>query len=690
MLKTPFFIFALLLVVFPATGSTFVKSHEEFVLMPKAQQDEFIIKTMELVVEMETKYQYETAKHGFDLERYRKYVDAIKKIKSFLISDAYAETRGVPSNSKTRFSTWADYARSFSKLSGSQRDEFCVFAGWVSKPVQLKNADQTSKTICSHPDFLLGDGKDRNTKVDKSGKPVALPEWTKGYPDPKPDSGCGKDDRTKIQCNPAIFGFKESAKGSLFCVNASNGAHNSAYFCMKKALDNSSSHEGDSPEVRLAALRKNLVANPQMFESIQNFIYRTCVCERDDMKKNVKGNFSVQYHNYIRPHRTCYGMMNMIAETTKKDCEVPGSKMDTTILQNLQKFTEDKITSETTEEQIDTIYNSYISKVKTDSPSHYKYMCQGGGKPKDEEPVEEPQAEPACKVDCKVKDASNNQYTCTYTPENIKDGKPVTKDITVKDPAAVVSLEIDQKEFKPGLSGKLNCDATFPKDGGPDYLCKSADCKKDKDGDKYSCDLKISKKGSDQEIAKTIPGLAKSESLEVEVEVEPNKKVKLTCAGAKFPEEEKDDGDPDFELKKECGDQNCTVKLEKKGEVSHDGWSYIWKSENKPDGVKESWNAEKENEPKVAGGDDANQTGPAENVASITQARSTADYKVCASMKKGEKEIGPKCETIPKLGAKPDNKQTPPRPNYNLQGRGPVQPQIQIRGMSNTSADGIK
>lgn len=382
-----------LILCLSAQATSLIRTHEEFVHMSDYEKNQIIIKTMELVVELESKYEHEVKTYGYNQERYEKFIRAISKIKSILFIDsAYAEINppgsgGTGVNTRNRvpatrtplvttrdgrsiqspsrklpMTNWTDYGKSFVNL--LNRPDTCVFAGWVSLPYVVKTPGKSPKTYCGHPDFILGEGANRHA--------LQMAEFTKAYPDPKAgDSECGKDNRAKIQCNPAIFGYKTAADKSLFCVTASDGAHNSAYHCMKAALDETENQKGDKASDRLTFLRNNLTQNPAIFKGVQEFIYKTCVCDR----KN--GNFNRGYQEYMRPHRTCYGMVEMIASTVIcKDDASKNLMPDTSLFEKIRQHMAGKITAASTEEDVQALYEPFVKNDLSKLPE-YKVLCEG-------------------------------------------------------------------------------------------------------------------------------------------------------------------------------------------------------------------------------------------------------------------------------------------------------------------------
>jgi hypothetical protein len=434
------------------------------------------------------------------------------------------------------------------------------------------------------------------------------------YPDPRPESGCGIDDRSKIQCNPAIFGFKKAESQSLFCVTASDGAHNSAYNCMKEATESTSSTEVDSAEDRLKFLRENLAANPEIFNGVQNFIYKTCICAPSEDVSNPINN---KYHNYIRPHRTCYGMMNMIAKTSI--CEDPRLPIDTSILEALTNHAREKIPENSLGSVIDHEYSQFINvEVKKTATSEYNRLCEA----KEPLPVK-----PAPEADAKVYQCS--QAVCT--------AKAVTP----------VEGEADSTTTE-------GAEESYP---GPGYDCAFTVTEKDKD-----------KPVTFDKTPEFTDPSADQEALEISGSIA-TKEVTLSCplqfaVATDEKEVDKDEGKerPSLEVtiaSKRATEYDVKAKITNKSE----GWTLKWSIEDKGGlTISEGWKKEKaepkKTELKVAGTfapKEVESETPAEaggdDEVTIIQKRYTKNYKVCGQLIKVEEKIPetPLCVVIDML-----------------------------------------
>lgn len=514
---------ALILCLSAEARTSYVRSHEDFVHLSDYEKNQIIIQTMELVVELESKYQYQVKKYGYNEDRYQKFQKAVSKISSILfINSAYAEGPGprrtlpgknspqppqrIPlankylSQTKTPMNNWSDFGSAFARLM-AKPGENCIFAGWPSMPyVDSKDG----KTYCAHPDFIQGTDSNRHTMKEMTA-------WTKGYPNPKPGSGCGIDDRTKIQCNPALFGYKKvdsgnMANSTLFCVEAGNGAHNSAYHCMKEALKPSTNEDTDAPESRLSFLRQQLSSNPAAVTALQEFVYKTCVCDQ------TPANFSQKYKEYIRPHRTCYGMMEMMSKVA---CGSPTPlNIETGVFESFQQYTKEKIVYNTNNDTslaaIDSHYTNFITHVKAESVE-YNILCNGATRT---EKTYECAA--SCKTLAPAAAGGAPTYDCTYVVKEKPSGTVVS--ITKPDVQPVAGN--NKLDFSTTIGSKtvpLSCDVTFvPADVvvvAPTNVCSKADCKTNPGVDgapaTVSCEISVASSAAGAAPVSFVPDASK-------------------------------------------------------------------------------------------------------------------------------------------------------------------------------------
>jgi hypothetical protein len=238
---------------------------------------------MEMMVELEAKYEREVKVSGYSFERFQKYVQILNKLQRLIISDAVAD------DYKSKSDT-------FTKLMNSNKS--CIFAGWASEIVTVK-ATKTKKASskCAHP-------------AQSTNKAVR-----EAY-------GATKNTCTsnQISCNPMVFGFQKNATSAPFCVETgftaekTNNAHNVSYECMRASLTVEGSAIQDSKAERLDAMTDAISKNTVAFNEVQKYIFRTCACNDADNKMDKI------YKEYIRPHRTCFGLMNSLRHFGYKEC----------------------------------------------------------------------------------------------------------------------------------------------------------------------------------------------------------------------------------------------------------------------------------------------------------------------------------------------------------------------------------
>lgn len=287
------FLFAILVVFQGLASAASIISHEKFVHLSYPEQRRIIIATMKLVVELESKYQHEVKTSGYSEERFRKFSSLIRGVVSVLIPEAHAAP-------DIAFGTaLADLRRLV-----NDRDR-CLYAGWVS------DMNPTSRK-CNHPANAW------NQQIRSRYRSTA-------------GCGTGRADRSRISCNPAIFGYKDVARGTLFCVDAGEGAdangvaksENSSKQCMQKALGLSDPPEQDaSPtETRLQDIADRLAETPEAANAVFDFLIRACACDA-----RVSPQISTHYSNYMRPHQTCYSILRMLSEVAPR-CQIDGQPL---------------------------------------------------------------------------------------------------------------------------------------------------------------------------------------------------------------------------------------------------------------------------------------------------------------------------------------------------------------------------
>ena len=654
------------LMCFSAYSKSYIRTHEDFNNMSNYEKDQLIIQTMELVVELESKYNYEVKKFGFNQERFEKFQQAIVKIQSFLLSSAHAQEVTAKSQdiaNWNRFATNFNRLFSLSKKTNSKSGATCIFAGWPSTMYKARDG----QTYCAHP-----------------GGTTATLEIKSSYPTPVAGTGCSKKDTSKIQCNPTLFGFKKASNNSLFCVTANDGAKNSAYHCMMEALKETSDDTRDSKEDRLAIIRQGLSKNPEAFKSLQEYVYQVCVCP------SVPKNFDKSYQSRILPHRTCYGMMDMMGEVTM--CSDPNIVMDTSIFKALRDFAKTTISQSENEVEVDNHYRKFVSEeVIKNAPDEYRRLCGPDSIPGSVTVTDQPKDPPG------------------GTPAGVTSGAgpgdgPVVPGGT---PAGVGGGNTDDEKK---------------------YTC-TASCPAKKDGSEVECEFKVADdQGTEVELKdpKYTPPEAAAKDISVTGMIE-DKEVSLSCS----LEDKSDGGDKTDDGPK----PTLTITITKKEEffyslkaVTKDdkGWSFAWSFEDTGTlTVDKGWAEEKEKKETKPGntgiapdsddvettagatagttsgatagttsGATAGTTSGATSGSTPTppeksdskeipsQKRYTVSYKVCGQLTKGAEKIPkePSCVTIDKLNTVMPKGGAPQGQNQ----QGP------IRGSSDTSAIGIR
>lgn len=629
MIRTGLIYLSILMISFQVSARPNILSHGQFVHLSDSQKNDYVIKLMELAVELESKYQHDVKVSGYNFERYLHYSKLMREISSFFIDSALAA-----SNSSV---SWETHAKNFASILTSGGDQKCIYAGW---PSQVRVASVPSKEgvtrreICIHPKFLAKGAPEREAYQDSD------------------NCGGGRD---TITCNPAIFGYKNASEQSVFCVKAGiNDSENSSLSCMQVALN--PGEGADTKDARLQFLREKLIKDPKVFDSVQKFVAKTCVCL--DSESSINKN----YLSKIRPHRTCYGLMEMTANTII--CETPGLPKDASIFQNILNFTSEKnISPAVSPEDVDLFYQSYLKTLE--STDDYKKLCGGIVAPvatpkaatttaqdkAKEEVAPTPEASYQCvKAICTKKTAredaattkpevapkDTSPYTCEYqisekkTPETFITPDSLTADIPATEEAPTtisVKAVIGKKEHV------LSCNVEdAPEETEPP---------KAEDGIKPTLTIVLGNKTQ--------------ESIEVKAEVENKGDYKIVWYRKNFPSEDK--------TKKKAEEKEDKVKAKKK-EVSPIA------------GDEEEAPAEKKKEEKIAKTE--GEISGSLDKTKILEPLKNESYKTCAKLVKGSEQIEGNCVDIPKLGSTPQ-----------VQGQG-QQPMQIPRPSSSTSAMGIR
>ncbi len=429
----PAILIALLLMTFAPVIAAPVMTHARFKQLSNEEKDQYIVRLMEMMVSLEGRYEKNVGASGVDQERWRRYVEIKELFEKIFLDSAYANAP------RSEARDWNGLATDFQNLMSNRRGgrDNCIFAGWVSRTVV-----SGGETLCNHPDFVNGSSPNRH----RSG----MTAEAQAYPAPAPNSGCGANDRTKIQCSPLIFGYKKEADGSLFCVSAANRAHNSSFLCMQAALGSGATPDSqDSKEDRLKALRRRLTENPGAFESVWKFVYQTCICE-DPANRNA--NFSQAYANYMRPHQTCYGLMEMMAATAL-DCQEPALPFPpeaTSAFTGLRNFMRGRTFRNG--EESGALYSSFLQEHRQENAQQYASLCRNEPVPPTEPPAET-QATYQCQATCQraapatgtaasgTPAPAAGPLTCTYAVTRVRGEASETVDLS---PAPTQVPENDQ------------------------------------------------------------------------------------------------------------------------------------------------------------------------------------------------------------------------------------------------------
>lgn len=323
-----------------------LSGHQEFVHYTEEQKKEFIVKVMEFVVELDERYE------KAPVEEKKKYTLILEELRKILVNDAYAATIDLNG-----------FANDLTTIFDPNKDDQkrCIYAGWASQTVTTKIGSEY-REICQHPNFIKGGASSVETSAYKKS------------------SDCGKKTQNTISCNPAIFGFKNKQAGSQFCVPAGpQFSENSSYACMQLSLGVKTEKGADPSEDRISYLKKQFEGNPTLVNNLYGFIYKTCICDPDN--QNV---INKSYLSRTRPHRTCLGLINTIAET--EHCvDFSGTKSnDMTLFKELRTFTSNLMTSKSSGNRVDTNYRELLSSIPSRFTDDYAKMCGGAPFPPNE------------------------------------------------------------------------------------------------------------------------------------------------------------------------------------------------------------------------------------------------------------------------------------------------------------------
>lgn len=663
-----------------AWSNPYVMTHERFVHLTTPEKNEFIIKTMELMVELEEKYEKAVITLGPNSKEARRYSHILNGLKSFLISSAHAAT------------DHAEFSEDFAELIGKDdpkaQGSKCFYAGWISRTTKVSYKNHRGETqykdVCVHPGRLPKGTLERTTYMK-----------SKDCPKPDPMKSSIND---KISCNPVVFGLKSKAKSTEFCVDAGvKHSVNSSLSCMKLALQEDSTNQ-DTRDERLAYLRSQLESEPKLAKSYFSFLSKACLCEENDL-----GTLSKMYLSRVRPHRTCFGLLNMMSETVScQEGEIEGLELD--FIKKIKSHT----ISMQTNSSIDNFYNTFIAQLKSENPTEYGRVC--GGAPalevvKEEKPIKE---------DRPVEEAPN--YTCSATcspVEGALEGEvkcefAVTSD---KNPNEAVAIEVPEGATILGQEVAVKI-----KDRKAQAKCVPVLPEVKKEEPAPVCSISVSANDEGAQIAEASVEGAEVKSIEwsngaTETTIEftkdlgplgakitvikDKKELTLECPAVDFPEEEKTAEKPELEI--EVTDTTKTHRNFKAiitGE--REGWTIIWfkkggeskkpvekprirvtEDESTEDTEEEKPKEEEPEEPK----DELKDTEDKEEI-SVEMGKN--EVEVCAQLVKESERTAPSCGTVPALkeSKEPAQSNAPIMQNRNPQGP--------PRGNSGTSAFGIR
>jgi hypothetical protein len=298
-----------------ANWNPYSMNHERFVHLSEEDKRAVIISTMELMVELESKYQHEVKTTGFSFERFQKYVHVIQKFQNLIFNNAYAAASPGPTIALTKL------ADQFSNLLKTLGSNGCVIGGYISMM-----GNKNGVPYCRHPSTLGKKAISATFTKEMRDQELAV---NKAYL-----SGDGSCVSPKyISCNPVIFGYQKAS--TPICVESSSltggKGHNISYECMKKSL--AEPGKQDRIDIITNAMAEAKPASGEKlnaFDKVHSFIFRTCACGDSGINS--------AYMAYIKPHRTCFGMMNTLRVVNNKECEQVNATLKTEFPDEWQKY----------------------------------------------------------------------------------------------------------------------------------------------------------------------------------------------------------------------------------------------------------------------------------------------------------------------------------------------------------------
>lgn len=685
----------LLLMLFfvSSVNARVLSGHQEFVHYTEEQKKEFIIKLMEFVVELDERYE------KAPVEEKKKYTLILEELRKILANNAYAATIDLNG-----------FANDLTTIFDPNKDDQkrCIYAGWASQTVTTKIGSEY-REICQHPNFIKGGASSAET--------VAY----------KKSSDCGKKSQNTISCNPAIFGFKNKQAGSQFCVPAGpQFSENSSYACMQLSLGVKKEKGADPSEDRISYLKKQFEGNPTLVNNLYGFIYKTCICDPEN--QNV---INKSYLSRTRPHRTCLGLINTIAET--EHCvDFSGAKSnDMTLFKELRTFTSNLMTSKSSGNRVDTNYRELLSSIPSRFTDDYAKMCGGAPfPPNDGDKINPPGAdvEPGkdCIGECDFIEGKfvNCKFTDGTNPLEITPPEPMEEQFETELDGAKLLCKINKR----GPNHKTSC-SLEAKDDSVSYKLTSPE----------GSDVKVIAtkwSNSSEQNAQSVPfGDQEKVGLTITISTQ-GQTAEIACG--EIPKS--NDKIPHIDLipKDETKDKtNFGTKVDS----DDSGWEYHWtrtnkpKRDNKPNNPQQPIQEDSKVDNGSNGNDPSKNTTTKENEPNNkdpkgpgNSAKDTADadegpippsspdgggsgnepgedlghhgkehtapkedetYQVCVQLKKGEKTSNKSCKDVGKK-EEATAPVTPPKANPAINNGGPRQmPQMPMRKGVDFSRGGI-
>lgn len=667
-----------------ANWNPYVMDYERFVHMSDDEKRQVVIKTMEFMVELESKYKKDIEVSGYSQDRYEKYVKALEKLQNFLISSAVADDA---QNAKL-----LKVAGNFGDLLSKLGSNGCVYGGYVSRMAKTSTGDK----YCQHPATVKSLGKnDPEAQLIKDsylassgGKPCTGP--------------------SKISCNPAIFGFTSATSSDPICVDTgylkSGKAHNVSYSCMKESL------KGDS-EGRLNVVVAAMDKNKKAFSDVHGFIFKTCACGGSGI--------DADYLKYIKPHRTCFGMMNSLREMKSNECAVINDVKPTDFASEWSKYFSKAGNfpdlKPGKDDKFDTDYNSLINKdaVKTicadlNAPEKSKFACEATCEPGEKAATADAAATWICKItkseyvvtkgsESKVVKTEMEKTEFTVTDKdkspiavNTKDGKAETCNFSIKPveeqpkpkkctlTISEVKDDLTKVTLTAALEGYAKNDVPaveWPAGAVRDpKLDKVAVVAKTKEAQKLALPYKVAGHPGEGTCDVEIPALdtPADDGAKYTIEAKAEAPASDTAVTIKVVAVVKLDGKEVTDLKglqiswNRVGFVTTAPKTEEKPKASTKVQDPVDEKEKEN---KDKENKDKENKDKnTEGGSEVIAPKPGEEPVkvgtdlTIDEPRTQTVYKACATLldDKGKKLDGPSCDDISPLKAP-----TPPPANLN-------------------------